>query len=307
LRRLPRRTWQTVAQRLYRDPDPSLDRTCLIAGGARSGTAWLAELVASRASGRLVFEPFQSEIVSGFKGFHCLQYVRADDEDARLLEFSRRVFSVRIRDPWFDKYVEVIGPRTRVVKEIRANLMLRWLHLQFPSLPLVFIIRHPCAVVASRLALGWPCERDLESMLAQDRLRDDFLSARAAAIEAARSPVAKHALIWCLTHSVPLSKFPPEELGVVFHEDLCVEPERQLGPVFERIGHPEASAGAATGRSSMTARAGSGAAVIDRWRNELSKEQIQEVRSVVNAFGLDHLYADGDRPTKAARRCFGIA
>jgi len=299
LRRLPRRTWQAVAQRLYRDPDPSLDRACLIAGGARSGTTWLAELVASRTSGRLVFEPFQSEIVSAFEGFHYLQYMRPDDENARLLEFSRRVFSGRIRDPWVDKYVEVIRPRTRIVKEIRANLMLRWLHLQFPLLPLVFIIRHPCAVVASRLALGWPWERDLESMFAQARLRDDFLSARAAVIDAARSPVAKHALIWCLTHSVPLSQFP--------HEDLCVEPERQLGRVFERIGHPEAGVEAATGRASMTARAGSGAAVIDRWRNELSKEQIKEVRSVVDAFSLDHLYADGDRPTAAARRYFGIA
>jgi hypothetical protein len=156
------------------------------------------------------------------------------------------------------------------------------------------------------LALGWPWERDLESMLAQDRLRDDFLSARTAAIEAARSPAAKHALIWCLTHLVPLSQFPPEELGVVFYEDLCVEPGRTLGRVFERIGHPEAGAGAATGRASMTARAG-GAAAIDRWRNELSKGQIEEVRSVVDAFALDHLYADGDRPTEAARRHFGAA
>jgi hypothetical protein len=278
----------------------------LIAGGARSGTTWLAELVASRTSGRLVFEPFQSEIVPAFEGFHYLQYMRPDDEDARLLEFSRQVFSGCIRDPWVDKYVEVIRPRTRVVKEIRANLMLRWLNLHFLSLPLVFIIRHPCAVVASRLALGWPWERDLESMLAQDRLRDDFLSARTAAIEAARSPAAKHALIWCLTHLVPLSQFPPEELGVVFYEDLCVEPGRTLGRVFERIGHPEAGAGAATGRASMTARAG-GAAAIDRWRNELSKGQIEEVRSVVDAFALDHLYADGDRPTEAARRHFGAA
>ena len=48
-------------------------------------------------------------------------------------------------------------------------------------------------------------------------------------------------------------------------------------------------------------------AVIDRWRAELSKEQIEEVRSVVDAFELDHLYADGDRPTEATRRFFGIA
>ncbi|MBW2541915.1 MAG: sulfotransferase [Deltaproteobacteria bacterium] len=279
----------------------------MIAGGARSGTTWLAELVASRTSGRLVFEPFQSEIVSAFKGFHYFQYMRPHDEDARLLEFSKRVFSGRIRDPWVDKYVEVIRPRTRVVKEIRANLMLRWLHLQFPSLPLVFIIRHPCAVVASRLALRWPWERDLESMLAQDRFRDDFLSARAAAIEAARSPVAKHALIWCLTHAVPLSQFPPAELWVVFHEDLCLEPERQLGRVFARIGHPQAGTGAETGRASMTARSGSGVASVDRWRQELSREQIDEVRSVVDAFGLDYLYADGNRPTEAARRLFGVA
>ena len=306
MRRIPRRAWQAIARRVYRDADPSLDRTCLIAGGARSGTTWLAELVASRTAGRIVFEPFQSEMVPAFSGFHYFQYMRPDDQDERLLSFSRQVLSGRIRDPWVDRYVEVIRPRARVVKEIRANLFLRWLHLRFPEVPLVFIIRHPCAVVASRLALGWSWERDLESMLAQPRLDEDILRAHSSSIESARSDVEKHALVWCLTHLVPLSQFPPDELAVVFYEDLCLEPDRELARVFRLLGRAEEEGGSAIERASMTARSAAPARAIGGWRQELSPDRADVVLSVVRAFGLDALYADGDGPTEAARRLFGV-
>ena len=305
IRRLPRRAWQQIARRVYRDADPSLDRACLIAGAARSGTTWLAELVAERCAGRLVFEPFQSEIVPAFAGFHYLQYMRPDDEDERLLAFSTEVLSGRIRDPWVDRYVEVIRPRTRVVKEIRANLFWRWLQLRLPEVPAVFILRHPCAVVASRLALGWPWERDLESMLGQPRLQEDFLRDHSAAIEHARSPVEKHAMIWCLTQLVPLAQFPPGELAVVFYEDLCLEPARELARVLRLLGREDEGSGTVPERASMTARGAVPARAVDGWRRELAADQVDAVLSVVRSFGLEALYGDGDRPTEAGRRLVG--
>jgi hypothetical protein len=75
----------------------------MIAGTARSGTTWLAETVTSELSGRLVFEPFHSRLVADFRRFQYFQYMRPDDEDEQLLEFSRRVLTGRLRHPWTDR------------------------------------------------------------------------------------------------------------------------------------------------------------------------------------------------------------
>jgi hypothetical protein len=45
--------------------------------------------------------------------------------------------------------------RRRIIKEIRSNLMLRWLAGISPCTPVVLLVRHPLAVAASWLQLGW--------------------------------------------------------------------------------------------------------------------------------------------------------
>ena len=300
--RLGRRLRQLLYRRLYRDVHDGLDRTLLIAGAARSGTTWLAEMVASELSARLVFEPFHSRLVAEFGRFHYFHYMRAADEDAQLLDFSRRVLSGRLRHPWVDRYVETLRPRARVVKEIRANLFLRWLALRFPELPLVFLLRHPCAVVASRLSLGWATDTDLEPLLAQPRLVADFLAERLPLIEAARRPEEKHAVIWCVSNLVPLSQFPPEELALVFYEDLCRDPRRELRRLLGALDHP-VEAGTRVDRPSMTTprRTTAPQRRIDAWRNELSTGQVDAVLRIVRDFGLADLYGEGAEPLESAR------
>jgi hypothetical protein len=267
----------------------------------------VAEIVASQLSGRLIFEPFHPELVSDYRDFHYFQYMRPEEDDPRLLEFSRRVLSGRIRHPWTDRYVETLRPRLRVVKEIRANLLLYWLRLRFPEVPLLFVLRHPCAVVASRLSLGWATDGDLEPLLAQRALMDDFLADHAPAIAAARSPEEKHALIWCITNLIPLRQFPRGELEVLFYEDLCTEPDRVIPRIFETLGYPLTGPGAATKRASMTVgrRGGSPSKSLEGWRDVLTSAQIEAVLETVRGFGLDDLYGEGPQPLPSARERLG--
>jgi hypothetical protein len=69
--------------------------------------------------------------------------------------FARKVFTGEIRNRWIDRQNERIYSRYRLIKEIRINLALKWLHDNFPEVPILFLMRHPCAVVASRMELGW--------------------------------------------------------------------------------------------------------------------------------------------------------
>lgn len=60
------------------------------------------------------------------------------------------------------------------MEELRLDF-LKWLRIRFPKVPLLFILRHPCAVVLSRKELGWPADSDLEPFLQQESLIEDFL------------------------------------------------------------------------------------------------------------------------------------
>jgi hypothetical protein len=153
--------------------------------------------------------------------------MRPDVENEPLLRYCETVLSGRIRHPWIDREVEVILPRCRLIKEIRMNLFLKWLAQRFPQVPLVFIVRHPCAVVLSRMQLGWATDDDLAPLLAQDELVADFLADKMHVIEAARTAEQKHALVWCISNLVPLRQFAGTGWHPMFYENLVLEPERK--------------------------------------------------------------------------------
>jgi hypothetical protein len=61
---------------LYRDTVGRLDRSMIVAGTARSGTTWLAEIIASQVPCRIMFEPFQPRKVQAYSQFEYFQYLR---------------------------------------------------------------------------------------------------------------------------------------------------------------------------------------------------------------------------------------
>jgi hypothetical protein len=248
-----------------------------------------------------MFEPFHSKLVEDFAQFNYFQYMRPDQEDDALLDYVRRILTGQIRDRWIDRQVETIRPKWRVIKDVRACLFLRWINNHFPEVPIVFIIRHPCAVVASRTNLGWAPDLDLDPLLDQEPLLEDFLGEKLAIISNARTDEEKHAIAWCVSNLVPLRQFHDTPLHVVFYENLYLHPEEVIPKIFSAIGRPYTeSVFRYARRPSTTTRMQSavfdGADIISAWRQDLSGDAIARVLGIVNDFGLDHLYGDSDLP-----------
>jgi hypothetical protein len=294
--RLYRRAIQTACGKFYCDADNLTSNSVMIAGTARSGTTWLADIIASQRPCRIMFEPFHSQLVSGFGAFHYFQYMRPTEANPELLSYCHRIFTGDIRHRWIDRQVEHLFPQYRLIKEIRANLFLKWLKDMFPEVPLLFILRHPCAVVASRLQLGWATDTDIESFLSQPDLVEDFLSTKLDIIHRAETAAEKHAVIWCIHNLVPLKQFNPTELNVVFYEELCLQPELEIPRMFGLINqtfdqaiYQRLSVPSIT--SSPNRPSG-----IDRWKQDLTFKQIEEVLRIVEAFGLGDLYGSSSKP-----------
>lgn len=301
VRRAALRMQAQVCRRLYRDRAGDEARARIVAGTGRSGSTWVSELVVSQAPCRLMFEPFDNRKITDVAEQHYFPYLRPGDRHPALEAYCLRLLRGEIRHPWIDHQVRTLFPRYRLIKAIRANLLLRWLRERFPRLPMVLLLRHPCAVVASRLALDWATDGDIGPFLSQPALVEDFLAERMPVLRAARSPAAKHAVIWCVSNLVPLRQFASGTLPVLFYEQLCLRPREAVPAlfaalempfeeaVFDRVALPSTT----TARSSAIAR---GDSRVEGWRSRLTDEQVAEVLEVVRGFGLDGLYDDRPEP-----------
>jgi hypothetical protein len=290
-----------VIRRVYRDSNRDIRRSMILAGVARSGTTWLADIVSSSIPCRVMSEPFSPHRVVAYSAFPDFQYRRPDDVAAELYAYALRILQGDIRDRWIDREVSHILPQYRLVKEIRAHLFLRWLHDRFPDVPLLLVIRHPCAVVLSRMEAGWAADADLDAFLGQPALVDDFLADKMDVIANARAIEEKHAIIWCVLHLVPRQQFQSEELPVVSYENLCLQPEKELHTVFRTLGLPYCDSALrqvhkASRTTSRRSAILTGEDRVTRWQSRLSPQQIERVLSVVKSFGLDHVYGEAAIP-----------
>jgi sulfotransferase family protein len=278
------------------DPD-----VIFIAGTGRSGTTWLAELLARGSRRRLIFEPFRNDRVPLWADAATRQYIRPGDSGTTLLEPARQILEGDARNPWFDLYNERILTMGRIVKDIRANLMLRWLYERLGPFPIVYVIRHPGAVAASWRREGWTVSLRGE-LLSQQRLVEDFLEPVADQMKSEQDPQRQIIYLWCVETYVVLRQFSHGEVLIVFYEDVIAQPEVELRRIAQHCGIRLADPGQRLAEPSVTTHPGTRYASqperVLAWRDNLSQREAEEVTSIAMRFGLDELYDEDGRPNR---------
>jgi hypothetical protein len=280
-----------------------------LAGSGRSGTTWTEEIIDANGSYRILFEPFHAHLIPLVQHFNYRQYLRPDNQDPQFLDPAKHILSGKIRHPWIDKFNQTILPRKRLIKDIRANLILRWIKQQFPEIPIILLMRHPCAVASSKLALGW--ETHLGDFLNQPELMEDFLAPFETLLTTTQEPFEKHILMWCVENYVPLKQFQLGEIYLLFYEQLCQEPEHILPSLFQFIHEPLSSTVMnQIKKPSMLSRKESaihsGQPILDTWKSQLSEETIQRAIALLHHFGLDQIYTDDLMPKVSAHTCLNL-
>jgi Sulfotransferase family len=269
-----------------------------LAGSGRSGTTWLSEVINYKGAYRYVFEPFNPARVRAFGHFRSKQYLRPDDVREAFLEPARLALSGDLKDPWTDRFNTKFVARRRLIKDIRANLLLGWMRANFPGMPIVLLLRHPCAVVSSRLALGW--KDNLGETMAQEDLVEDFLLPVEAEIRAARNDFERHLFLWSIDNYVPLRQFARGEIHLVYYEDLLENPEDGLRSLFGFLGEDmDDRVYGRLGRPSPLSRRGAPLLSVDGWRAHVSARQLERACEILALFGLDRVYGEGPMPDRS--------
>lgn len=274
-------------------------QSIFLAGTGRSGTTWLAEVINYDNSFRIMFEPFHSYKIDVIKDWNYRQYLRSNNHDTKFVNPANAILSGNIKHPWIDQFNHKLVARKRLIKDIRANLLLNWVKKNFPEIPIVLLIRHPCAVASSKLKLGW--NSHLSDFLKQEELMDEFLNPFKNEIEDVIDTFEKHIFMWCIENYVPLRQFDEGEILVVFYESLCQNPEKEAERVFSFLGKdvPVNILQIASKPSELSRKDSaviSGENPLSLWRKHITEEQIERALEILSIFGLEAVYGYDDLP-----------
>lgn len=270
-----------------------------VAGTGRSGTTWISDIINYRNEYRFMFEPFEPNKVTICRKFRYRQYLRPDNQDLHFITPAKAILSGNVKSAWIDAQNKAFISNKRLIKDIRANLLLKWIHTNFPGFPIILILRHPCAVANSKLKLNWGTH--LEEFLSQDALMNDFLDPFRKPIEEARGTFDKHIFLWCIENYVPLKQFSEGELHLIFYENLCQSPKQELDDLFSFLGkHYDESIFCKLRNVSATIQKDSaiiaGNSLVDGWRKNITSRQIKRAIEILNLFGLDSIYSENSMP-----------
>ena len=289
-----------IGQRIVIDRDADHRKSIFIAGTGRGGGTWLSEIINQHNEYRLVFEPFHPKRAPWMKAFGERVYLRPDDQDPAFLELARSIVTGRVRHPWTERFNRRFVAHQRIVKEDYANLMMKWLHVNFPGMPLVLLLRHPCAVALSFVTHNY--KGAVMPLLDKEKLVADHLHPYVDAIRGARDTFERTLFLWCVETLVPLRQCSPGDIHVVFFENLVRHPEAELGRLFAHLGKSMDNLDMEKlKKPSLTARRSSsavwtGADPVDNWKTKVSDAQRQRAREILALFGLDRIYGDDSMP-----------
>lgn len=215
-----------------------------VAGSGRSGTTWLMELINSAGDHRCLFEPFRGDRVPQAGALLEDHYLPPDETPSpAVVKAVRRIFQGALRHPSVDLDTPPGLYLRRLIKDIRANLMLGWLARQYLHTRFVLILRDPLATVRSQARLGWPAHDVRTHYLVQSALVRDWLSPHLGLLRSLETDTEMRLASWCIQNRVPLSQLPSDRLHVVSYERLCETPEVELAALWRFLGLPRPPSG----------------------------------------------------------------
>jgi len=271
--------------------------TVFLSSMGRSGSTLLSNVINYDNTYRILFEPFRYDLVGEAKDFVYPLYIRPDNHDLRYLSPAQKIIAGKIHSQWIDKENKTMFPKRRLIKDIRTNLYLKWIHNNFPEMKIILLLRHPCAVVSSWLKADFG-----DALPGRDRLLSDeeFIKNIDDSIldEYLKVDSAFESLIffWCISYWIPFKEFNKDEVHLVFYENLITEPSNELESLFSFLDrdYSEEALNVLTMPSSTTNKDKSffrKGVKIDRWKNEFSSEQIDRAYEIMSLFGMDTLYS----------------
>lgn len=316
--------YRSSRQFAYLDLGRTSASTLLVTGTVRSGTTWLAEQVLNHDNRyRMIFEPLNKwRSPVAIPGLTWAKYLAPDDDAVEWRAALEAVVTGRIRSAWTDRANERRISRRRIIKCVSATNLLPWFWQRHPDMRTIHIVRHPFAVADSVCRLidkseqsPWPRQvADVDDVLAHAGLLDGPLLSQRDSIldlrQQCNSSFTLMVLRWCLENVVALrEQWRSPNHHVLHYEDLVRGPAAELRRLEHALGPgsvPDPSTLARPSRTDFHKRVGTTRSqpgheqeLIARWEASIPLAEQQLGLSILETFGLDHVYGADPLPKAA--------
>lgn len=283
------------------DDNLDISQTILQLSSGRSGSTLLANVINYDNTLRMMFEPMYYEI-PGISHYAHMYYSPSEMPVPMMMDFVP-FLSGAGRHPWSDRFVLPHRYTQRIFKEVRANLLAPWLKTHFPACKLVFLIRHPFAVCASKMNVQF-----FLATLNSLRIEKDFPNLAALTTSIGEDAWEQYVFDWCIENYIPLKMLHRDDYHLVFFENMFLAPQETMSSLFTFLNrsYDEAQIFKALRLPSQTFT------LIDPgfdknpeqqktylpeyWQNQLTSTQIARGMEILSWFGLDKLYQENGRP-----------
>lgn len=295
-------------------------------GFGRSGTTWVSDII-SKVTGTLVlFEPFHPTVTELSERFSYSE-VRNPEDSRVLKEYFDGLLEKRNRKMWLlrnhvpvglnkvsPEFLDTIWDECRVsgFKAIRGNSMVDWFHREM-GYKVVFMVRHPCAVVASIKRrsnfweFGWP--RTYELFLSKTVYNGNSAERFRPIVEDVKDDIGRFAVMWAVTHAIALPQLDRLGLPLFYYEDFYREPFKHAREMFRYMGlgevdiHPSHMfTPSMTTMRTVHGMYDKEADIVTKgasafWDKDLTSRDVDMIMELVKAFGVE-LYERDGRPLR---------
>lgn len=296
-----------------------IDNTIVIAGSPRSGTTLLLEVLSMLPGYKMLNEPLIRQLVQKKHGFNPRTFIQEGQPAPIQQKFLLQVLQGQMDSSarWLFKSNSELGriiehgtTNKLLVKFCRINRMLPWFAEQFGVHEIIFIVRHPCAVVNSMIRYGqwdkWTPKyfhdnkHDPASSVCIRHLPATVQQVFAPVIERVSTRAEALTVIWCLDHYLPLIQANNHPWILVPYERLIMNSHTELARITDALGlemnNKILSAMAKPSLSVKDAEKENTVHPILKWKKQLTSRQIDDILSIVDAVNLSSLYTDSTEP-----------
>jgi hypothetical protein len=308
-----------------------MGKVVVIAGSGRSGTTWIQDVIAQANGMRTLFEPLNPIGVPKAEPF-AFRFIPAAADEPDLKAFMDTVFSGHMKSLWaqyrilperfnicrhgikktvyntrrlfrhYRRYY-MCSDNGIIVKFIRANLMLHWIVNTY-KIPVLYVVRHPCSIIASRLKLKspeWRYKTEISRYRKDVILQDTLLNKVNLDLEQPMSQASGLACVWCIENILPIRWAKENHYDMINYEILLADPEHEWSRVVKALKLDNIpSSDLVEIPSQQVSQEMRGKKFDDshlgKWKKDLSDVQIKDIEDILKKFGLTLYSVDDPMP-----------
>jgi hypothetical protein len=268
----------------------------VIFGVARSGTTWLSQII-SATGYELNFEPigsmnFAKDYEVKYEPIPPFYYLEKGDKNT-YKPYVDMIMSAEIKDkfvlrPNQQKY---IGSNKKVIKLIRANLMIPWMQENYDFYG-ILIIRSPHATINSQIKYHMnEGVKNIENFYSK-KVLNNFTPKQKNIMKKVRNRKDILAVNWCIQNYIPLRKADRNNFIVLKYEELVAEPKKVIKDLskFAHFPYNNKVKNAIKRKSFTTRKETEQIKNYDptkAWKENFTQEEIDSIVEIVKAFNLE--------------------